>query len=88
MRELLLDAEQIHTRQHLHDAFAGLLGLGESYGRNLDALYDVLTVCPRTRLTLRHAESFIANLGNYGELVLRVLADAAVENPDFVLEIA
>ena len=88
MKELLLDAETLYTREQLHDVLTKVCGFPADYGRNLDALYDELTVCPRTRLTLRHAESFIANLGNYGELVLRVLADAAVENPDFVLEIA
>ncbi|MDY3619285.1 barstar family protein [Agathobaculum sp.] len=87
MRELLLDAETLYTRGQLHDAFARALALrDDEYGRNLDALYDTLTACPPTRLTLRHAEMLVVNLGNYGELALRVLADAAAENPQFVLQ--
>ena len=39
------------------------------------------------RLTLRHPEMLVAHLGNYGELVLRVLADAAAENPAFTLNV-
>ena len=43
----------------------------------------VLAICG----TLRHPEMLVAHLGNYGELVLRVLADAAAENPAFTLNV-
>lgn len=86
MREILLDAETLYTRDQLHDALAKSFAFPTYYGRNLDALYDLLSECPDTRLTLRHAEMLVTHLGNYGELVLRVLADAAAENPHFYLE--
>ncbi len=85
MRELLLDAEMLRTRDELHDVLAATFDFPQWYGRNLDALYDLLTDCPNTRLTLVHAESLIKNLGSYGELTLRVLANAAAENPGFIL---
>lgn len=85
MRELLLDAETLYTRAQAHDALAAAFGFPADYGRNLDALYDLLTCCRGTRLTLRHAEMLVVNLGNYGELLLRVLADSAAENPGFTL---
>ncbi|WP_318361135.1 barstar family protein [uncultured Agathobaculum sp.] len=85
MKELLLDADTLYTRGQAHDVLAKTFGFPADYGRNLDALYDLLTACPPTRLTLRHAEMLVANLGNYGELLLRVLADAAAENPNFTL---
>ena len=83
MRELLLDAETLYTRAQAHDALAKAFGFPADYGRTLDALYDLLTACPPARLTLRHAEKLVDNMGNYGELLLRVLADAAAENPRF-----
>ena len=49
--------------------------------------HDLLTAYPAARLTLRHPEMLVAHLGNYGELVLRVLADAAAENPAFTLNV-
>ena len=76
MKELLLDAETLYTREQLHDVLAKVCGFPADYGRNLDALYDLLTAYPAARLTLRHPEMLVAHLGNYGELVLRVLADA------------
>ncbi len=85
MRDLLLDAEMIHTRDELHDILAATFSFPEWYGRNLDAVYDLLTCCNDTRLTLVHAEMLVTNLGNYGELILRVLADASAENPGFIL---
>ena len=87
MKELLLDAETLYTREQLHDVLAKVCGFPADYGRNLDALYDLLTAYPAARLTLRHPEMLVAHLGNYGELVLRVLADAAAENPAFTLNV-
>lgn len=88
MRELLLDAATLYTRAQVHDALARLFGFDATYGRTLDALYDALGALSHTRLTLLHAESFVSNLGNYGELLLRVLASAAAENPSFLLNVA
>ena len=87
MKELLLDAETLYTREQLHDVLTKVCGFPADYGRNLDALYDLLTAYPAARLTLRHPEMLVAHLGNYGELVLRVLADAAAENPAFTLNV-
>ena len=46
MRELLLDAETLYTRDQAHDALAKVFGFPADYGRNLDALYDLLTAYP------------------------------------------
>ena len=78
MKELLLDAETLYTREQLHDVLTKVFGFPADYGRNLDALYDLLTAYP---------EMLVVHLGNYGELVLRVLADAAAENPAFTLNV-
>ena len=84
MKELLLDAETLYTREQLHDVLTKVCGFPADYGRNLDALSDLLTAYPAARLTLRHPEMLVAHLGNYGELVLRVLA---AENPAFTLNV-
>lgn len=87
MRELLLDAEDLRTRQEAHAALAGLFEFPADYGRNLDALYDLLTASPPAHLTLRHAEKLKEHMGSYGELMLRVLMDAAAENERFQLSV-
>lgn len=85
MRELLVDAETLYTRAELHETLARTFDFAEGYGGTLDALYDELYFCGPTQLTLVHAEELVINLGDYGELVLRVLAGAAAENEDFEL---
>ena len=51
MKELLLDAETLYTREQLHDVLTKVCGFPADYGRNLDALYDLLTAYPAARLT-------------------------------------
>lgn len=85
MRDLLINAEMLTTRDKLHDVLAMTFDFPEWYGRNLDALYDMLASCANTRLTLIHPEMLLTNLGSYGELLLRVLANAAAENSGFIL---
>ena len=41
--ELIIDGSVLPEEAAVHDLFARALGLPEWYGRNLDALYDVLT---------------------------------------------
>lgn len=87
MEIIILDGKCMRDFESAHDYLSRVLRLPEYYGRNLDALYDLLTAYPAARLTLRHPEMLVAHLGNYGELVLRVLADAAAENPAFTLNV-
>ena len=66
-----------------HTYLAEKLSLPPYYGRNLDALYDVLSaetdapVC----LVIRRREELEGSLGRYGKLLLEVMQDAAQENP-------
>ncbi len=58
---------------HLEALFRGM----EGHGRNLDALYDALTALPEAELTIIRAQQ----AEGYAMKVLRVLRDAARENP-------
>ena len=43
MKELLLDAETLYTREQLHDVLTKVCGCPSVYGRTLDEMYDGLT---------------------------------------------
>lgn len=43
MKIILLDGEMINSASEMHEVFKKELGLPEWYGKNLDALNDVLT---------------------------------------------
>ena len=80
--ELVIDGAALPAAEAVHDLFARALTLPAWYGRNLDALYDVLTERGEPlRLLVRNREA----LGEYAEDLLRTLADAAAENPALTL---
>lgn len=76
--ELVIDGAALPAAEAVHDLFARALTLPAWYGRNLDALYDVLTERGEPlRLLVRNREA----LAEYAEDLLRTLAEAAAENP-------
>lgn len=88
METILLDGARMTSRSAAHQHLAAQLGFPEWYGRNLDALHDLLTergepVCVR----LVRREALEAALGGYGIALVETLQDAAEENPalEFVL---
>lgn len=86
--ELLLDGRAIPDRCVLHDALQAGLTLPDYYGRNLDALSDLLEArVEETCITLLHSEALLDNLGRYGQRFLLVLRGAAEENPHLRLQI-
>lgn len=72
-----LDGRYMTTRDNAHDHLARQLHLPDWYGRNLDALYDLLTAGTGVEaITLTYADE-LAALGAYGRRLCRVLEDAA-----------
>lgn len=89
MREILLDGRDFTSRGVAHDLLQARLDLPAYYGRNLDALFDCLTELGEpTHITLTYAEALAEGLGAYGSLLIRVLADAARDNPRLTLDIS
>lgn len=87
METILLDGAQMTTRGAAHAYLAARLGFPAWYGKNLDALYDLLTERGEPlRLQLRHREALEAALGGYGTALLETIQDAAEKNP--VLEVS
>ena len=85
MRTICLDGLQMQDRDAAHDYLAQVLTFPAWYGRNLDALYDLLTgwIGP-VRLELENAAALAAY--PYGVKLLETLQDAAADTPG--LEVA
>lgn len=76
--DVVLDGRLMVSREAVHDLLAEKLELPDYYGRNLDALYDLLGENSRTlTITLTHAEIMFGHLGNYGNALLKTFLDAA-----------
>ena len=76
-----LDARNM-GRRRVHDYLIDHLPLPDYYGRNLDALYDVLTEMEDVTLRISHADQAPVSFAS----VRRVLTDAAADNPDLTVE--
>ena len=80
---LILDGLLMLTRSQAHDHIKQQLKLPEYYGRNLDALYDLLMEVPGgTEIRLVHHMDMLDHLGSYGDILFRTLQEAAEENPN------
>ena len=88
MNIYVIDGLTIEDPEQLHDALQAALPLPEYYGRNLDALYDILTEW-REDFTLRidSCDQMLSALELYGVRFLRMLNDAANENEHFTIDL-
>lgn len=77
-----LDGALMTSRGAAHDYLSARLEFPEYYGRNLDALYDLLTERgePLT-IILRGKAALYRQMGPYGEALVETLESAAEENP-------
>ncbi|MGF9696204.1 barstar family protein [Paenibacillus sp. MABNR03] len=89
MKKVIINGSDIHGKEELHDILQAKLGLGESYGRNLDALWDGVTGYISMPLTIQwlHFEASRAVLGEYADQLLDLLREAEEELEQFTLEV-
>jgi ribonuclease inhibitor len=83
MQEIIvLEGEKMLSRREAHEHLAQQLALPDYYGRNLDALYDVLTEREGpTRIIIRHGNTLLSWLGDYGKALIQTMLDADRVNP-------
>ena len=76
-----LRGDEIENREALHRALAWQLDFPDYYGRNLDALYDVLTsVSSPVRIIFSEEDLLREHLGGYYDLLRSVLEDVCEQN--------
>ena len=74
-----INGKRVTDRESLHALLRTKLNLPGDCGRNLDAVFDVLTDPGKDRIiTLKHEELLKERLGDYAERFLRMLEDAAL----------
>ena len=80
MKTIRLDISNIHTARALHIYLAYMLDLPAHYGRNLDALHDVLCEESRNVRILLAGKPAGKEMEKYLPRLTRVMTDCAQEN--------
>ena len=78
MKKYSLDGKKMTTREDAYAHIARELGAPEYFGKNLDALYDILSET-QGEITLKNADDLINSLGGYGCDIIKCFCDAACE---------
>ena len=89
MKEILINCEKLRSRKVLHDFLEKELSLPSYYGRNLDALYDILSSANRSdalnfRFVNRKKQS--SRMVALYEAMIGMLSDLHDENPNITVE--
>lgn len=87
MKNIILDGAKMTSRRALHDELAEKLSAPDFYGRNLDALYDLLTELGGTEITLENSDAMLEYLGGYAEAALTVFREAAEYNKNLKFQL-
>lgn len=82
MQTYILNGAAMTSRTAAHDEIARALELPDYYGRNLDALWDVVGGM-HAEIILREPAPMLNALGIYGCKLLQTLFEAAAENGNF-----
>ncbi len=81
MNRIILNGKRMITKEVTHAYLKRKFSLPDYYGRNLDALWDLLsTTVKETEIVLVNAECIAENLGKYGHSLLQVFEDLREEN--------
>lgn len=81
----VLDGRSMINRDQVHDYLIERFNFPDYYGRNLDALYDLMSTYqqPETLIILLiFPEMLIEQIGEYGQKIIRVFDDANHVNPN------
>lgn len=86
--QIELKGSLMTDRTALHDLLKTQLQLPEYYGRNLDALFDLLTERKEaTEIVVTDWAEVEINLGGYAASLMDTLYDAAKENPVLTVKV-
>lgn len=88
MKQIILSAKQMTSREKAHSHIREAMSFPDYYGENLDALWDMLMeIGEETQIFLEGGDLLKQNLGEYAEGLLATLAEACDENPQILFEV-
>jgi ribonuclease inhibitor len=80
-RKILVNGKKIQDKSELHDYLIKQFSLPSHYGRNLDALWDVLSTNRNLKkITVIHASYLDKILGDYSKSLLNIFKELSAIN--------
>lgn len=81
MIEIKLNGAKMLDKTSTHNYLKEKLGFPDFYGENLDALWDCLsTDFSSKKIIIFNSKSIVENLGCYGEVLIKLFQEVAIEN--------
>lgn len=88
MMRVKLDGKKMINKELAHEYIKCKLKIPEYCGKNLDALWDVLSTWDKEiKISFTNLNELIENLGDYGGSIVEVFQDAAEENANIILKL-
>lgn len=79
--KILIDGQKINSRLMLHTELLNQGGFPSYYGKNLDALYDLLTTSDQQyQFEFKNLEDLYHHLGHYCKSFFYTIEEAMLEN--------
>ncbi len=87
MKRILLDGEKMNTKEEAHVYISKGLDFPQYYGKNLDALWDLLSAYDvPIHIVFKNTETLKTNLEQYGNRLLKVFLEASEDNDNLFFE--
>ena len=81
MQEIVLDCKKMNTKEKAHEYIMKKMNFPDYYGKNLDALYDILSTYDKeVYIKFINFESLFKKLGDYAVSLIEVFREAEEEN--------
>ena len=89
MEEIILNCRDMRTKEKAHEYIMKKMNFPDYYGKNLDALYDILSTYDKeVIIKFIDAEFLFEALGDYGTSLIDVFKEAEEENSRIKIEMA
>ena len=87
MKTILLDGKKMNTKEETHEYISKTLAFPDYYGKNLDALWDMLSTYDEPiHIVFKNTQTLKSNPDEYGNKILKVFLDAKENNDNISIE--
>ncbi len=84
MKHYILNGKKMTDKISAHEHISGVMAFPDYYGKNLDALWDMLTQMTEPVKIILENPSALSAMGEYGEKLIDTFKEAQEENENVI----